>query len=83
MPAQLALKMPPKRPRTDGVFKRKGSPFWYVRIWIGDKVHKFSTGATTRGGALDVIPCMRIRLERERERDGSSPQPCATQPDLI
>lgn len=76
---QAALKMPPTRPRTDAAFRRKGSRYWQVRIWIGEKSVRRSTRAITKSGAETMLPLLRRHLESPRPATqfggGGEPKP--------
>ncbi|HEX8312763.1 MAG TPA: hypothetical protein VF614_15685 [Chthoniobacteraceae bacterium] len=71
--AQPCLRMPPRNPRTDGVFKPKGRKFYYARIWVEEKAYRRSTGALTRGGGEAALPAMRAHIARAKRSVPTTP----------
>lgn len=47
-----------------GVYRRPDSRYWWARIWIGSTLHRRSTGALTRGGALIGLQAWKLQLQR-------------------
>lgn len=85
---QERLKMPRSAPlRKDGIFKRKDSRFWQVRVWVDGKAYRRSTGKTDSWSAQKIIPLFRAalgaRFHRERAAAAAVTPSPTEQPELL